>query len=168
MQKRLFTIDGFLYAYIGYTSGYLWNGWATPYFEREEAIKVMEGYNECRDETEKMTYDEETDTFAAWVEGYEGYEYWKGEDIQTEEGIKHLYGIGAYSWIWDYTTEEDALYTAQQIQDFILEYGNQRTVEEIKCQLKDLETFRRTILVFYRGNLSAEEKFKKLGGILKL
>ena len=42
MRKSVFTVDGFADAYIGYTRGDRWNGWAAPYFEREEAIRVMQ------------------------------------------------------------------------------------------------------------------------------
>ena len=47
MHKAVFTIGEYPKAYIGYTSGRLWNGWATPAFELAEAKRVAEGFNEC-------------------------------------------------------------------------------------------------------------------------
>ena len=173
MKKSVFTVDGFADAYIGYTRGDRWNGWATPYFEKEEAIRVMQGYNKCSDEVEKMTYDEENDIFITWIEGYNDYEYWKGEDIQTEDGVKHLYGIGAYSWVWD--NAKDFLHsTAQQIEDFIFEYdtyeywdtlGHDRydTVEKIKQQLQDPNVLKSAIIIMETEDLTEDERFNKLG-----
>ena len=61
MRKAVFTIGEESKAYIGYTSGKLWNGWATPYFEFEEAKRVAEGFNECAEYP--MEYDEVYDQF---------------------------------------------------------------------------------------------------------
>ena len=52
MYKTIFTIDGIAPAYIGYTSGRLWNGWATPYFEVNEAFAVMKDFNKNYEGTE--------------------------------------------------------------------------------------------------------------------
>ena len=171
MQKRLFTIDGFKYAYIGYTDGSRWNGWATPYFEKEEAIEVMKSYNECAESP--MFYNEEYDTFYHFgTDSFSG-EMWKGEKYATDDGIRTLYGIGAYSWVWDDTNERDILHIAQQIEDFIFEFRNayddrEAMVEVISNQLKELETLKQAIIIFYGEDLTEELKFEKLGGILKL
>lgn len=176
MHKKLFTIDGFKYAYIGYTDGSRWNGWATPYFEKEEAMEVMKGYNECAESP--MFYNEEYDTFYHFgTEGNSG-EMWRGEKCKTAEGIKTLYGIGAYSWVWDDTNESDILHIAQQIEDFIFEFdtyeardqydNREDMVEAIKNQLKDLETLKQVIIIFYDEDLTEEAKFEKLGGILNV
>lgn len=97
MRRSVFTIDAD--AYIGYTSGYLWNRWATPYFEKDEANRVVASYNELAELP--IYYDAKTDAFKIdELMGFDGTE-WQGEDIQTEDGTKHLYGIGACSWVWD-------------------------------------------------------------------
>ena len=44
MYKTIFTVDGFVPAYIGFTEGNLWNGWATPYFSTKE---LDEGNNKA-------------------------------------------------------------------------------------------------------------------------
>lgn len=177
MRKSVFTVDGYADAYIGYTRGDRWNGWATPYFEKDEAIRVMQGYNEGKEIAEQMTYDEENDMFIAWLEDYKDYDYWKGEDIQTEEGIKHLYGIGAYAWVWD-NAKDFILSTAQQIEDFLFEYDTYEhrdqyddryaVVEKIKEQLQDPNVLKSAIIILETDDLSEDEIFEKLGGILNV
>lgn len=178
MHKAVFTIDVNPKAYIGYTSGRLWNGWATPYFEKEEAIRVMHDYNSERDLSEHMYYDEKNDMFITWCGVLNEYEYWRGEDIQTTEGIKHLYGIGAYSWIWDNATDWDSTYLAEQIEDFIYEFdtyeakdqytNREKMLEVIEEQLKDLTIFQQVYEIWHNEDLTSEELFEKLGGNLKL
>ena len=142
MYKKVFTIDGFDYVYIGYTSGRRWNGWATPYFESDE------------------------------------FEVWKGKDYNTTEGIKHLYGIGAYSMTWDNITNYDIENIARGIEDFIWEFDTyhyqdecidrMQTVETIQKQLKEFNTLKQAIKIFYNDDLTEELKFEKLGGILRV
>ena len=104
-------------------------------------------------------------------------ETWKGEDIVTDEGIKHLYGIGAYSWVWDKSTVQECRYLAELVEDFIYEYdtygyrdvGIERNemVEAIKEQLKDLTTFKQVYEIWYNEDLTEEATFEALGGILQ-
>lgn len=172
MRQAVFTIDCYPKAYIGYTSGKLWNGWATPYFEKEEAIRVAEGFNECAEFP--MQYDEIYDQFYARYD--DDYEIWKGEDIQTADGIKHLYGIGAYCWIWDEANDQDRLHLAQWIEDFIYEFDTyeyrdvgidrEEMVEAIKEQLKELNIFKQAYEIWHNEDLSQDERFEKLSKLL--
>lgn len=176
MHKAIFTIGECPKAYIGYTSGKLWNGWATPYFEKEEAIRVAEGFNECAEFP--MQYDEVYDQFYVLDTETSDLETWKGEDILTNEGIKHLYGIGAYSWVWDEATDRDSNYLAQAIEDFIFEYdtyesknqysNREEMVKAIKNQLKELTVFQRIYEIWHNEELSAEAKFEELEKELKI
>lgn len=177
MYKTIFTIDGFTPAYIGYTSGRLWNGWATPYFEVNEAFEVMADYN--KDTENPMWYDEATDSFRINESEYISEEIWKGQNIKTEEGIKHLYGIGAYCWVWDAVNDNDRRYLAQQVEEFIYyydtykyydEYDHRReeTVESITEEFKNLDVFYQAICIMRNDETSAETKFEKLGGILNV
>ena len=177
MYKKVFTIDGFDYVYIGYTSGRRWNGWATPHFELAEALEVMHEYNECSDEI-LMEYDKVYDQFYKLDKDSGELETWKGEDLNTAEGIKHLYGIGAYSWVWDDITDYDIENIALRIEDFIWEFDTyhyqdecldrMQTVEVIQNQLKDFNTLKQAIRIFYNDDLTEELKFEKLGGILRV
>lgn len=90
MKQTVFNIDGFKGAYIGYTFGDRWNGWACPYFEFAEAERIMHNSDG------QMTYDKDTDTFTFIIDE-DNMDSWQGFD---RDG-KHLYGIGAYSWVWD-------------------------------------------------------------------
>ena len=174
MKKAVFTIGEYPKAYIGYTSGRLWNGWATPYFEKEEAIRVAEGFNETAEYL--MQYDEVYDQFYVLDTETTELEKWKGEDIQTAEGIKHLYGIGAYSWVWDEATDRDCNYLAEGIEDFIYEYDTysyrdvgidrEETVKQIKTQLKELTTFQQVYEIWNDEELNQDERFDRLSKLL--
>ena len=174
MHKAVFTIGEYPKAYIGYTSGRLWNGFATPYFELAEAKRVAEGFNEAAEYP--MQYDEVYDQFYILDTETTELEKWKGEDIHTEEGIKHLYGIGAYSWVWDEATDRDGKHLAEVIEDFIYEYDTygyrdvgierEEMVEAIKEQLKELTTFKQTYEIWHDEELSQDERFEKLSKLL--
>ena len=176
MKKALFTIDGFDNPHIGYTSGRRWNGWATPYFEVDEALKIMEEFNKERGE--KMVYDEEVDSFRVAETEYTDEEIWKGTNYDTEEGIKHLYGIGAYSWVWELTTDDDIRSVAQRIEDFLYELDTyefkdqyaerDEVVDAIVKQLQDFSTLKQVLIALYTEELTEEELAEKLGKELKI
>lgn len=171
MHRTIFTIDGFAPAYIGYTDGSRWNGWATPYFEKAEALAVMADYNKGTETP--MFYNEEYDTFYHFGnDSYDG-EMWKGADYNTKDGIKHLYGIGAYCWVWDAVNDGDRRYLAQEVEEFIFyhdtynymdENDNRReeVVNTIIQQLQDLNTFHQVICIMRDKELTAETRFNKL------
>ena len=172
MQKLVFTIDGFQYPHIGYTSGSRWNGWATPYFEIDEALAIMDEFNACEPEF-PITYNEETDTFSIEEIGGGNGDEWKGTNYPTDEGIKHLYGIGAYSWVWEDTTQADIRAVAQRIEDFLWELDTyehrdqyddrEDLVEEIVKQMQDLKILKQVLIVFYNFSLTEQELAEKLG-----
>lgn len=174
MRKAIFTIGEYPKAYIGYTGGRLWNGWATPHFEFAEAKRVAEGFNETAEYP--MQYDEIYDQFYILDTETKELEKWVGEDYCTNYGIKHLYGIGAYSWVWDEATDRDNNYLAQSIEDFIYEYdtygyrdvGIERDemVVAIKNQLRELTIFQQVYEVWHDEDLNQDELFEKLSNLL--
>lgn len=176
MHKNVFTIDGFNYPYIGYTSGRRWNGWATPYFKLAEAFEVMKDFNECADNP--IQYDEVYDQFYILDKETAELEVWKGENYNTEEGIEHLYGIGAYCWVWDEITDYDIYNIARGIEDFLWEFNpyehrdqynsREELTEKIKSQLKELNTLKDAIMLFYCNSLTEELKYYRLGRILRV
>lgn len=179
MHKALFTIDGFQCPHIGYTEGKRWNGWATPYFEIDEALKIMEEFNSFAPDF-PIVYNEETDTFTVEEIGGGNGDEWKGTNYQTEEGIKHLYGIGAYSWVWEYTTQDDIRAVAQRIEDLLYEadtydqYNDREDlVEKIIEQLQDFKTLKRVLKVLYSEtsdlrDMTEEEMLETLGMDLRI
>ena len=169
MHKDVFTIDNST-SFIGYTDGTLWNGWATPHFELSEARKLMTYYNEIVDDDETMTFDSKADTFII-----SNYETWKGYDYQTEDGTKHLYDIGAYSWIWDtYSAHE----VATMLDEFIYEWDTYSYLDifgfkdrdEVVQQLTEQLNAERiqAVIEILNGNDSAEEKIDQLAKIISL
>ena len=174
MRKALFQIgDGPIY--MGYTSGARWNGWATPYFPLEEAQKLQAEWNKGGDST--MLYDANKDEFVCRYEDDEQPYIWEGEDIQTEDGIKHLYGIGAYSHIWDDLDDDDKRYLAEIISDFLYDYDpheyNDQNGDEYEVIDASIEAFA-DIDVFAKAHkimntkLDADERYTKLGEILNI
>jgi hypothetical protein len=176
LRKTIFTIGDESKAYIGYTSGRLWNGWATPFFEKAEANKVAEGFNECAEFP--MQYDEVYDQFYILDTETEELEKWEGIDYPTTEGIKHLYGIGAYCWIWDEVNEQDIDFLAEAIEDFIYEYDTyeardlyefrEEMIETIKTQLKELTIFQKVYEIWHNDDLTEEFKYEVLGEVLSV
>lgn len=175
MYRTIFTIDGFVPAYLAYTNGDTWNGWDTPYFEVNEALQVMRDYN--KDAESPMQYDEATDTFHVTETECTSEGNWKGRNIVTEDGIKHLYGIGSYSWVWDAVNDNDRRYMAQQVEEFMFyhdaykhmdEYDHRRdaTVESIIDKFGDLNTFHKAICIMRDEDLEAEARFETLKEVL--
>ena len=74
-----------------------WNGWARPHFTKEVSDKIMVDFNASSSES-KIRYDAQQDEFVYEDPvNYPGEaENIPGEDIEG----KHLYGLGAGSWIW--------------------------------------------------------------------
>lgn len=165
MHKAVFTIGDSSNVYIGYTDGTLWNGWATPSFELSEARKVMLDYN--------LKYDSKTDTF---ISDDDIVATWQGYDIQTPEGTKHVYNIGAYSWVWDtYSAREVALAVDEfiwewDIYSYIDVFGicreRKAVVTELTQQLSPQRI--KQVLQILNGNNSAESKIKELAKIVSL
>jgi hypothetical protein len=126
-----------------------------------------------------MWYDDNTDSFYIAETKYTDGDTWKGTNINTDDGIKHLYSIGAYSWVWDAVENCDRRYLAQQVEEFIYyydtykyydEYDHRReeTVESITEEFKNLDVFYQAICIMRNDETSAETKFEKLGGILNV
>lgn len=107
MKKSLFNIDGMPF-YEGYTNGNHWNGWACPMFTKETCESICKCINDVGANIQKAFYDEHLDCFFVTdinnveADNPEGIqEQAEGRDVQTENGILHLYSFGAYNWIWD-------------------------------------------------------------------
>lgn len=107
MRRGRFSIDdGPIYA--GYTTDRHWNGWAMPYFTREECER-MGTDTTARCATEYLRYDPKADAYR-YFDGCgkdtdDNVDVWPGEDIFADGGIVHVYGIGAGCWIWENENE---------------------------------------------------------------
>lgn len=100
-KKGLFNVEGLEENYIGYCKNDTWNGWVIPCFEKDTVIKMLdEEYIQC---CYTYIYNSESDTFTLKPnEGFGDYiEEYKGFDIEYNNEIKHVYGVGAAAWCWD-------------------------------------------------------------------
>lgn len=177
MHKLVFFVNDFEHPHIGYTNGDDWNGWATPYFEIDEAIAIMTEYNADNPEC-PMTHNKTTDAFYIAETEYTSKCIWAGIDCLTAEGIKHLYGIGAYCWIWEFVNQANVKYIAERIEDFLWEFNTyeyrdqydsrEELAEAIINQLKDLNILKQMLITFYNFSLTEEELYNKLGKELKI
>lgn len=96
-------------AFKGYTHGYSWNGWATPCFEYETALYLINDMN-MMEETDRARYDEESDSFIIKAYDYpeeDDPEVYEGADIIVNGETKHVYGIGSGFWCWDTYKESE-------------------------------------------------------------
>ena len=176
MYQTVFTMVAFTHPHIGYTLGDKWNGWATPYFEFDEACAIMKEFNVV-EHNEPMKYSKQHDTFIIEMEDGE-IEVWQGKNYLTKEGVKHLYAIGAYAWTWEIINQADIRAIAQRIEDFLYEfdtyeYRNQydnreKVVDLIAEQFKHLKTLKQVLLALYTEDLTDQELFEKLGKVLKV
>jgi hypothetical protein len=174
MKKALFYIDGGP-IYIGYTNGDRWNGWATPYFTLEEARKLQADWN--RETDFPMLYDVSKDEFRVKYDGDDEPYIWEGEDIQTVDGKLHLYGIGAYSHIWDEVDSDDKRYLAQTISEFLQDfdpyewndqdYDEYEVIDELIAQFADLEVFAKAYTIMNTERVE-DEIFMKLREVLHI
>ena len=161
MRKSAFAICDNHNAYIGYTSGRLWNGWATPYFTLEEAQKLQVDWNENAESP--MFYDVTKDEFRVQYDGDDVPYIWKGEDIETADGVKHLYGIGAYSHIWDELDEYIKKDLVEQICGaFEWESDQEVNPNYVHEQLADLNTLVKAYAIIYDDNVQGDDVIKQL------
>ena len=104
MRKTRFVICDNEKSYEGYTDGTLWNGWECPWFTKEVADEMIKDFIKEGGEAE---YDLETDSYIFQAEEWDQADTFDGADVVTEDGIQHLYPIGAWCWIWDEVREEE-------------------------------------------------------------
>ena len=98
-RKSMFAIeDG--PEYVGYTTEEMWKVYACPYFEKEvieqifiDIDDVVWGYNEREDYFNYHLLDSS-------IENVNDLPVVQGTFIETIEGTKHVYQLGAGSWIW--------------------------------------------------------------------
>lgn len=95
-RRSKFQIEGVEAEFDGWTDGRLWNGWAMPYFEFEQAERVVKLLTEGQGR-----FDSERDSFVTRSSDGKN-EIWEGQTIIVLGGphVK-VYGVGAGAWIWD-------------------------------------------------------------------
>lgn len=96
-----FGIDGMVNNLAGYTFGDTWNGWQCPMFTKDVGLQLV-GSWDATDGT-MLRYDEAGDVFIVSTRSGNGTDTdtYVGTDVLTEDGMKRVYGIGAFGWTWD-------------------------------------------------------------------
>lgn len=107
--RRRFCIDAEEYGMPGgvpgWTRGETWNGWQCPRFEKDAALAVLAKQAEFGEG--RAEYDPATDTMRIWLDGCDGADEYPGQQLQTPEGPRTVYALGAWSWCWDYADEPE-------------------------------------------------------------
>ncbi|MBD7970244.1 hypothetical protein [Paenibacillus gallinarum] len=93
-------------AFEGYTLGEKWNGWAMPYFTKDQAILITQIFNNNNKDKEDYSsshYDPTNDTFEFLLFGQteEEKEKYDATELCINGVITKVYQIGAGSWTWD-------------------------------------------------------------------
>ncbi len=103
LRPAKFVIDCMEEAVEGFTPGSYWNGWAMPYFTKEQADAFCVIANAEGSVMHPMEYDAERDVFLAHDNHYpdEPEEY----PAVEVDGVKY-YPIGAGCWIWDLVDDD--------------------------------------------------------------
>jgi hypothetical protein len=115
VRAARFEIDTCQYGYPegvpGYTRGERWNGWQCPYFEKPAAMVVISYL--LQDENTVAYFDPDRDAFIVNTyceRGARDPEYdevFAAEVMDTPDGTKTVYPIGAFSWCWDEVPTEE-------------------------------------------------------------
>jgi hypothetical protein len=101
MRLAKFTIDPYGDAeFEGFTADEHWNGWACPYFTREQAMRIVEAHN--RIGGGHARYDEATDSFLFSFASPDEEDAFLAVNI----GGRTLYPVGAFCWIWEESAKE--------------------------------------------------------------
>lgn len=101
MRKSRFVIEDWLGPFPGYTDGQRWNGWATPSFEYEVALQIVEDWKATEWEGMEAYYDPEGDQFCFRSQSEDEWECFPSVTHEVDGQRHKLYPIGAYCWIWD-------------------------------------------------------------------
>jgi hypothetical protein len=108
--RRRFCIDEETYGFDGgvpgWTRGERWNGWECPRFEKAEALAIIAAIKE---QGAVVAYDAEADVIRYRLEGAEDEDTEvPAFQMETAEGVKTVYALGAWSWIWSEYEPYDA------------------------------------------------------------
>jgi hypothetical protein len=106
MRKGSFVIEDQFGPYPGYTTGERWNGWATPCFEYEVALRMVEDWNASEWAGGDAYYDASNDQFCFRSGPKEDWDCFPPITCEVEGQERKLYSIGAFCWIWSDETEE--------------------------------------------------------------
>lgn len=161
LNKATITIGDRKCIYEGYVEDRDWNGWACPYFSYEESVHIMNDLNKIQSNV--MYYDANTDSFCIPQEFNEIY---KGVDIETSDGIKHLYPIGNSYWIWELNENEKMKFVIYKVGDkyYITNEKNYNAVIKNAKEINKMYGFRNphAIIQYYAEHSDGEDSDLKM------
>ena len=105
-RKSNFSIDGLRGTFDGYTNDMSWNGYAVPFFEKDQADLILKEVQETFPDSNSY-FDKDTYYIGVFDDEELSYDEFKGVDVETKEGTKHVYPIGCYSWTWEEKINEE-------------------------------------------------------------
>src|SRR5690606_14708667 len=97
--------------YDGLTRGETWNGWAVPYFEKEQALRIAEDYNRLAKEgggdmaDARANHDGKTDSFVFYDPNNDDEVVYEAVTIGVEEEEVRVYPVGTREWTWEEATD---------------------------------------------------------------
>ena len=100
LKRATVEIDGVKGSFKAYILDTRWNGFAEPFFDKTEAMKLVKGLSIGPDAKSnvKLSYYKSRDAF---VEKWDGETYaYKPYSVQTIDGPRKLWPIGAAYWTW--------------------------------------------------------------------
>lgn len=106
MRTGSFFLEGVPGTFPGYTTGSLWNGWATPLFSRDTSLAIALALRQAdsgADEAMDLTYDREADAFVLHDPfAPDEATVWRAQN--HTEAPEALYPIGTHEWTWEEVT----------------------------------------------------------------
>jgi hypothetical protein len=108
--RQRFGIEDETYGYAdgvpGWTRGERWNGWACPRFERTEAAAIVAYLADSGVSTAFFAAD---DSIHLQMDGGDDeVEIIPPTTIETADGPRVVYGLGAWSWIWSQFIQQES------------------------------------------------------------
>lgn len=105
LEKGIFVIDGVEGEFDGWHDPSVrWNGFAVPFFTKNESEELICKINESTDDWYHAYYNEENDSFhidEKYLDADEQMQPFSGSNLKTPEGNMRLYGICGFHWCWN-------------------------------------------------------------------
>lgn len=97
IKRATVEVDGVRGSFKAYILDTRWNGFAEPFFDKEEGMKIVRALSSAPDV--KFSYWPSTDAFVEKWERDKPFAY-KPYRVQTVDGPRKLWPIGAAYWTW--------------------------------------------------------------------
>lgn len=96
-RPGVFYLDAYSRTFQGYTCGEDWNGWATPVFEKQAILSMIEVMGDGDD---PLSFNDTLDAAAWYSSDWQETTHYKAESISVGERMVTVYPVGTYEWTW--------------------------------------------------------------------